>query len=263
MIAWIRIALAIAAVALASLILMPVHLLLLWLEHPWRNRLPRYWHKFALWAIGVRVHVHDTADTRRPLMIAANHASWLDILVLASVVDATFVAKSEVRDWPVFGTLARLQRSIFIKREERRQTREQADEMASRLNAGETVVLFPEGTTTDGNRLGEIKSSLFAAASSAAHFAPERVVHVQPVSVAYVRIHGMAMGHFHRPIAAWPGDVELMPHLLGILKTGAIDVEVRFGDTTEVMVGTSRKYVSSFVKDQLRDMLEKSLRGRN
>ncbi|RYE39024.1 MAG: 1-acyl-sn-glycerol-3-phosphate acyltransferase, partial [Hyphomicrobiales bacterium] len=207
-------------------------------------------------------HVHGEPELRRPLMIAANHVSWLDILVLSSVVDATFVAKAEVRGWPVFGTLARLQRSIFIKREERRQTQAQADEMAARLNAGETVVLFPEGTTTDGNRLGELKSSLFAAASSAAHFAPDGVVHVQPVAVAYVRIHGMAMGHYHRPLAAWPGDVALMPHLLGILKTGAFDVDVRFGDTVEVTTGTSRKHVSGFVKDQLHTMLEKSLRGR-
>lgn len=262
MIAWIRIVLAVGLVALASLLLFPIHLLFLWLKHPWRNRLPRYWHKIALRAIGVRVHVHGDPERRRPLMVAANHSSWLDILVLASVVDATFVAKSEVSGWPIFGQLARLQRSIFIKREERRQTREQADEMASRLNAGETVVLFPEGTTTDGNRLGELKSSLFAAASSAAHLAPGGVVYVQPVAIAYTRIHGMAMGHYHRPVVAWPGDVELMPHLIGILKTGAIDVDVRFGDTVEVMIGTSRKHVSSFVREQLRNMLEKSLRGR-
>lgn len=262
MIAWIRVALAVGLVLLVSLILMPIHLVLLRLEHPWRNRLPRTWHRIALKAIGVRVHVYGKPETRRPLMIAANHVSWLDILVLSSVVDATFVAKAEVRDWPIFGILARLQRSIFIKREERRQTQAQADEMAARLNAGETVVLFPEGTTTDGNRLGELKSSLFAAASSAAHFAPDRVVHVQPVAIAYTRIHGMAMGHYHRPVVAWPGDVELVPHLLGILKTGAFDVDVRFGETVEVATGTSRKHVSNFVREQLRDMLETSLRGR-
>jgi lyso-ornithine lipid O-acyltransferase len=262
MIAWIRIWLAVGVVILVSLLLIPWHLLFLWLGHPGRSRLPRYWHKAALWAIGVRVHVHGEAETRRPLMIAANHVSWLDILVLASVVDATFVAKAEVRDWPVFGTLARLQRSIFIKREERRQARDQADEMAARLNAGETVVLFPEGTTSDGNRLGEIKSSLFAAAASAAHFAPDGVVNVQPVAIAYTRIHGMAMGHYHRPVAAWPGDVELMPHLVEVLKTGAFDVDVRFGDTVEVMVGTNRKHVSTFIREELREMLEKSLRGR-
>lgn len=262
MIAWIRIGLAVAAILITTLVLLPFHLIFLWLELPWRNRLPRFWHKAALWAIGIKVHVHGEAMRQRPLMIAANHSSWLDILVIASVVDATFVAKSEVRDWPVFGLLARLQRSIFIKRDERRQTRGQADEMATRLNAGEAVILFPEGTTTDGNRLREIKSSLFAAATSAAHAAPGGIVHVQPVAVSYTRIHGMAMGHYHRPVATWPGDVELLPHLVGVLKTGAIDVEVRFGDTVDVTPATSRKHVSAFVRDQLRDMLEKSLRGR-
>ena len=262
MIAWIRIGLAIAAILAATLVLLPFHLLFLWLELPWRNRVPRLWHGIVLKAVGVRVHVHGEPEPRRPLMIAANHSSWLDILVIASVVDATFVAKAEVKEWPLFGLLARLQRSIFIRREERRQTREQADDMARRLNAGEAVVLFPEGTTTDGNRLGEIKSSLFAAASSAAHLAPGGTVHVQPVAVAYVRIHGMAMGHYHRPVATWPGDVELLPHLIGVLKTGAIDVDIRFGDTVEVMPGTSRKHVGAFVRDQLRTMLEKSLRGR-
>jgi 1-acyl-sn-glycerol-3-phosphate acyltransferase len=261
-IAWVRIGLAIAAVLITTLALLPFHLVFLWLELPWRSRLPRLWHKAALWAIGVKVHVHGWPEPRRPLMIAANHSSWLDILVVASVVDATFVAKAEVRDWPIFGLLARLQRSIFIKREERRQTREQADEMATRLNAGEAVVLFPEGTTTDGNRLRDIKSSLFAAATSAAQHAPDGIVHVQPVSVTYTRIHGMAMGHYHRPVATWPGDVTLLPHLLGVLRTGAIDVEVRFGDTVEVTRETSRKHVSAFVQEQLRGMLEKSLRGR-
>ena len=262
MIAWIRVGLAIAAVLLTTLVLLPFHLIFLWLELRWRNRLPRLWHKAVLWAIGIKVHVHGAPEQRRPLLMAANHSSWLDILVVASVVDAIFVAKSEVRDWPVFGLLARLQRSIFIRREERRQTREQADEMAVRLNAGETVVLFPEGTTTDGNRLREIKSSLFASATSAAKIAPEGVVHVQPLAVTYTRIHGMAMGHYHRPVATWPGDVDLLPHLLGVLKTGAIDVDVRFGDTVEVMPETSRKHVSAFVRDQLRSMLETSLRGR-
>ena len=262
MIAWIRVGLAIAAVLLTTLVLLPFHLIFLWLQLSWRNRLPRVWHKAVLWAIGIKVHVHGTPEQRRPLLIAANHSSWLDILVVASVVDATFVAKSEVRDWPVFGVLARLQRSIFIRREERRQTREQADEMAVRLNAGEAVVLFPEGTTTDGNRLRDIKSSLFASATSAAKFAPGGVVYVQPVAVTYTRIHGMTMGHYHRPVATWPGDVELLPHLLGVLKTGAIDVDVRFGDTVEVTPSTSRKHVSAFVQDQLRGMLETSLRGR-
>ena len=262
MIGTIRIAWVLGILVIASLVLLPIHLLLLLLKHPLRNRLPRTWHRIALAAIGVRVHVHGRIEARRPLMIASNHVSWLDILVLSSVVDANFVARADLRDWPIVGQLARLQRSIFIRRKERQLARDQADEMASRLNAGDVVVFFPEGTTTSGNRLGELKSSLFAAASSAARFAPEGVVHVQPVALAYIRVHGMAMGHYNRPLVAFPGTVELLPHVLEVLRTGAIDVDLRFGRTVAVTPETSRKDVSAAVRDDLRDMLETSLRGR-
>lgn len=262
MIARIRAALALLAVFAVTLVLLPVHLVLLWLEHPWRNRLPRLWHKVALWALGVKVVTHGEPSGKRPLLIVANHSSWLDILVLASVMDVTYVAKAEVRDWPVFGLLARLQRSIFVEREQRRKTPQQASEMAERLNAGEIVVLFPEGTTSDGNRLLLMKSSLFAAAMAAAAESPDGTVHVQPVAVAYTRIHGMPMGHYHRPIAAWPGDVELLPHLIGVLETGALDVEVAFGQAIDVTPETNRKQLSQQAEEQIRDFLERLLRGR-
>lgn len=257
-----RIVLAVFFVVLVTIVLLPIHLLLLALRHPWRTRLPKYWHRAALWAIGIKVVTHGRIDRRRPLLVASNHISWLDILVLASVADVTYVAKSEVRDWPVFGFLAKLQRSIFVVREQRQRTQDQADEIAERLGAGEIVVLFPEGTTSDGNRLGLIKSSLFAAATSAATHSAGKCVHVQPVAIAYTRIQGMPMGHYHRPIAAWPGDVELMPHLLGVLREGAIDAEVSFGEAIEVTPGSNRKEISARAERQIRLMLEDRLRGR-
>jgi 1-acyl-sn-glycerol-3-phosphate acyltransferase len=255
MIAGIRIALAILALVTVTAVLLPFHLLLLWFKHPWRVRLPRYWHKAALLALGVRVTTHSAPDARRPLMIVSNHSSWLDILVLASICDVAYVAKAEVRDWPVFGILARLQRSIFIEREQRRKTRDQADDIANRLNAGEIVVLFPEGTTSDGNRLLLTKSSLFAAATAAAAQTPDGRVHVQPVGIAYTKIHGMPMGHYHRPVAAWPGDVELLPHLAGVLKAGAIDAEVSFAPAIEVTATTSRKLLSQTAEADIRRLL--------
>jgi 1-acyl-sn-glycerol-3-phosphate acyltransferase len=242
------------------LVLLPFHLLFLALKHPNRTRLPKYWHRAALTALGVKVRVHGIPASRRPLLIVSNHSSWIDILVLASVADVTYVAKAEVKGWPVFGTLARLQRTIFIEREQRSRTQTQANEMADRLNAGEAVVLFPEGTTSDGNRLYAVKSSLFAAATAAA----ERggLVHVQPVAIAYTRIHGMPMGHYHRPVAAWPGDVELMPHLLGVLREGAIDAEISFAEPIAVTAETNRKDVSAQAEADIRGMLEDRLRGR-
>lgn len=259
MIAKVRIALAVLALLTVTAILLPFHLIFLWLKHPWRNRIPRYWHKAALRALGVRVTAHSSLERRRPLLIVANHSSWLDILVLASIADVTYVAKAEVRDWPVFGILARLQRSIFVVREQKRKTQHQANEIAERMNAGEIVVLFPEGTTSDGNRLFATKSSLFGAATSAVAESADGRVHVQPVAIGYTKIHGMPMGHYHRPIAAWPGDVELLPHLLGVLETGALDAEVNFGPAIEVTADTNRKILAQAAEDEIRRLLEEIL----
>ena len=133
--------------------------------------------------------------------------SWKDILVLGSVADVVFIAKSEVRGWPVLGWLARLQRSVFVEREARRKTGAQAGEVSRRMLDGEVVVLFAEGTTSDGNRVLPFNSSLFGAATAALPFAPEGKVHIQPVSIAYTALHGMAMGRYHRPVAGWPGII--------------------------------------------------------
>ncbi|PTM97541.1 lysophospholipid acyltransferase family protein [Mycoplana dimorpha] len=262
MIAWLRIALALLCLTIVTLALLPVQLVALRFDLKLRRRVPRLWHRAACRLIGLKVRVHGTLERRRPLMLAANHASWKDILVLGSIADVVYIAKSEVREWPVFGVLARLQASIFVVREEKRKTGEQVNEIGSRLADGEIVVLFPEGTTSDGNRLLQIKTSLFGAAASAAAGAPGGTVYIQPVSIAYTGIHGMAMGRFHRPIAAWPGDIAMAPHLLGILKEGALDVDVDFGEMIAYGPGSNRKVVSREVEARIRGMLGDRLRGR-
>ncbi len=258
----LRICFVLVSIVLVTLVLLPVHLFSLAFGLKLSRRIPRLWHRAACLLLGLRVRVHGSAEKGRPLMIAANHISWKDILVLGSIMDVVFIAKEEVRHWPVFGLLAKLQRSIFVKREETRKVGKQANEIALRLADGEVVVLFPEGTTSDGNRLMDIKSSLFGAAASAVPHSPNGKVYVQPVTIAYTGIHGMPMGRFHRPIAAWPGDIGLVPHLNGILKTGAIEVDVSFGETVTFDAESNRKRQSALIKDRIRQMLEDSLRGR-
>ena len=263
MITWLRIGVIGFTLAVVTLVLMPVQLVALYFDLKLRRRLPRTWHRIACWLIGIRIHVHGHIDARRPLMLAANHASWKDILVLGSIADVAFIAKAEVAGWPIFGFLARLQKTIFIAREQKRRTGDQVNEIADRMSAGEIVVLFPEGTTSDGNRLLEVKSSLFGAAAAAVPQTPDGVVHVQPVAIAYTGVHGMAMGRYHRPIAAWPGDIELLPHLMGVLKEGAIDVDVTFGETVDFRTGDNRKHLSMAITSRLRRMLVNRLRGRD
>ncbi len=91
---------------------------------------------------------------------------------------------------------------------------------------------------------------------------PTGTVHVQPVALAYTRVHGMAMGRYHRPIAAWPGDIALLPHLLGVLREGALDVDLVFGEAIDFARDTNRKLVSRQVEAALRAMLVARLRGR-
>lgn len=262
MITWLRIAIGAIVLLAVTLLLLPFQLLGLRFNWKIRRFLPRLWHRVACRVLGIRVRVHGVLEAKRPLLLAANHASWKDILVLGSVADVVYIAKSEVRGWPVFGILARLQATIFVEREQRQKTGEQVNEIAERLAAGEIVVLFPEGTTSDGNRLLEVKSSLFGAAASAVPHAPDGIVHIQPVSIAYTGLHGMAMGRYHRPIAAWPGDIELMPHLMGILRAGAVDVDVDFGERVDYTRTSNRKAVSRTVEARIRAMLGARLRGR-
>lgn len=262
MIAWLRIVLGLACLLVATLVLLPLQLVALQFDWKLRRYVPRLWHRIACKLIGLNVRIHGTLEKRRPLMLAANHASWKDILVLGSIADVVYIAKSEVREWPVFGILARLQASIFVVREEKRKTGEQVNEIARRLADGEIVVLFPEGTTSDGNRLLEIKTSLFGAAATAAAGTPVGAVHIQPVSIAYTGVHGMPMGRYHRPIAAWPGDVEMVPHLLGVLKEGALDIDVDFGEMVSYGPSSNRKIVSREVEAKIRRMLGDRLRGR-
>lgn len=262
LITWLRLAIGLIVLVTVTLVLLPIQLVGLRFNLKIRRRLPRLWHRVACRVLGLKVRVHGTPEPSRPLLIAANHASWKDIMVLGSVADVVYIAKAEVRGWPVFGLLARLQATIFVEREQRQKTGDQVDEIARRLTDGEIVVLFPEGTTSDGNRLLEMKTSLFGAAASAVPHAPGGVVHIQPVSIAYTGVHGMAMGRFHRPLAAWPGDIELLPHLLGVAREGAVDVDVDFGERVDYTRTSNRKQVSRDVEARIRAMLGARLRGR-
>jgi 1-acyl-sn-glycerol-3-phosphate acyltransferase len=258
---WLRLVAVMPLLILSTLAIMPFQALGLWFDLKYRRSLPRYFHRVACFCLNVRVRVHGKPQKARPLLLAVNHASWIDILVLGSVADVVFVAKSEVRDWPVFGFLAKLQKTIFVEREQKRDAGNQVSEIASRMADGEIVVLFPEGTTSDGNRMLDVKSSLFGAASTSADQVPGESVFVQPVAIAYTGVNRMPMGRYHRFLAAWPGSIGLVPHLIGLIKANGIDVDVSFGDAERFTKGDNRKRLAAKMRDQIREMLHFSLRG--
>ncbi|ODT03942.1 MAG: glycerol acyltransferase [Mesorhizobium sp. SCN 65-20] len=259
MIGKIRTGLALTYMAGASAVLVPLQVISmktgLWPE----TVILKIWHRAMLRALGMRVRMVGKMETKRPLMIASNHVSWTDIMALGSLVDVTFIAKSELSGWPLFGFLSKLQRTVFIERERKRKSGEQASEIARRLAAGNAMVLFAEGSTGDGNLLLPFKSTLFGAASMAiAEGAADHVV-IQPVSIAYTRIHGLPMGRQHRPIASWIGDMDLVPHLSQLLAEGGLDVEIRFGDPIEFSAKSSRKEATRLMEERVRELMLQSL----
>lgn len=262
MIAAARIAFVILIFALFTLPLLPVQYFSMRWERFVHKSLPRFWHRVIAKLLGLRIIVSGKLETQRPLLIIANHCSWADIVVLSSLSEVSFIAKSEVRDLPLFGLFAVLQRSVFIERNQRHKSRHQANSIAERLTKGDAMVLFAEGTTSDGNRVLPFKSSLFGAAQLALRDTVAHRVLVQPVSIAYTRVQGLPMGRYMRPIAAWPGSVSLVSSLLGMIGEGALDVEVRIGEAIEFTPQSDRKAVAADMEGEVRTMMQTSLMNR-
>ncbi len=251
---------ALAFIVVATMVLAPLQALALrtgW----WRETLIlKLWHRALLKGLGIRIRATGTLSEQRPLLVASNHLSWTDILVLGSLVDVNFVAKSELEGWPLLGALSKLQRTVFIERDRKRKSGEQASEIATRLGKGDAMVLFAEGTTGDGNMLLPFKSTLFAAASMAIAEGAASKVYVQPVSICYTRLHGIALGRRDRHIASWIGDEDLLPHALTLLRERALDVEVHFGEPVVFSRGSSRKETARLVGQRVQATMEKALR---
>ncbi len=226
-----------------------------------KHIVPRLWHKLILTLLGMRIHVRGAPVRHRPLLIASNHVSWTDIMVLGSLVDVKFIAKAEVADWPLMGYLARLQRTVFVERTRRRKSGEQAGEIASHLVNGEPLVLFPEGTTSDGTLPLPFKSTLFAAADMALEGIASDCVLIQPVAIAYTRLFGLPLGRRHRSYVSWIGHQDLVPHLVSLLRQGGTTLEVHFGEPVEFRSGGNRKETARLVETRVRTMLSEALRN--
>jgi 1-acyl-sn-glycerol-3-phosphate acyltransferase len=212
---------------IVTFILIPLQWLFVTLRLPWQRSFPHAYHRFVAWLFGIHIRVVGARPAGKDgALILANHTGWMDIVIFSAVMPLSFVAKSEVASWPFFGTLARLQRTVFVARARRSQTGAARDDIRDRLLAGDTLVLFPEGTSSDGNTVLPFKSALLGAAE--AQMEDGRHVMVQPVSTAYTGIHGIPMGRENRPLYAWYGDMELVPHLWEALKAGPLDVVVEF-----------------------------------
>ena len=246
------------AFALLTLPLMLVQGLLVALKLPARDRLPVWYHRQVCRICGFRVVQRGSVSREHPTLIVSNHSSYFDIVVLGSLVKGSFVAKTEVGQWPFFGWLAKLQRSVFVDRRPR-EAANHRDTMVSRLEAGDNLFLFPEGTSNDGNGVLPFKSALFAVASLKPRGRP---LTVQPVSITYTALDGMPMGRALRPFYAWYGDMDLAGHLWQALALGRATVVVEFHQPVTLADFTSRKALSEHCYRTIKEGVATALAGR-
>jgi 1-acyl-sn-glycerol-3-phosphate acyltransferase len=215
--------------------------------------LPAWFHRALLRIFNVRVIERGTPPGRAATIVVSNHVSWLDIPVIGSLHPLSFIAKSEIEGWPVVGFMATLQRSVFIDRQRRKATAEVNDALAHRLVKGEVIVLFAEGTTSDGNRLLPFRSSLVGAAQTALmHDSVERVL-MQPLAITYTHRHGLPVTRRDRPFIAWYGDMDLASHLKMFIQGIPLDVVVTWGEP--MLFNGNRKQATAFAEAEVRRAL--------
>ncbi|MBC6442150.1 MAG: 1-acyl-sn-glycerol-3-phosphate acyltransferase [Rhodobacteraceae bacterium] len=175
--------------------------------------------RITLRIMGLRLRLSGTVAPNTRVFVA-NHSSWLDIFVLTAAQPMNFVSKAEVAGWPGIGLVARSTGTVFIARR-RVEAIVHRDQLAARLASGDRLMIFPEGTSTDGRRVLPFRPTLFAALQGKAFEGYQ----VQPVSVRYAATAGR-----DSRLYGWWGDMDFAPHFLAILALeGHGSVQVRFG----------------------------------
>jgi lyso-ornithine lipid O-acyltransferase len=244
---------------LVTLILVPIYLLVRALRiRPVIRWMPVAYHRFVCIILGIRVRVHGERSDVIPTLYVCNHVSYLDIVVLGGLIPGSFVAKAEVATWPFFSTLAKAQRTIFIERSSGK-TSHSRDEMMKRLNTGDNLLLFPEGTSSDGTRVLPFRSALFGVAQLRRD---EKPITVQSVAIAYTRLDGIPLGRYWRPLFAWFGDLDLVPHLWQMVCLGETEAVVTFFPPVDIEKLGDRKKLADYCFKQVSGAVQAANSGR-
>lgn len=246
-----------AVYLLWTLLLLPVQIVAVAFDLRLAKTLPRFYHRTCCRVLGFDVQVRGSLADRRPLLLVCNHSSYIDITILGSLVTGSFVAKREVAEWPLFGLLAKLQQTVFVERQGRK-VGQQRDAMQARLERGDDLILFPEGTSSDGNRVLPFKSALFSVAERRVG---DRPIDLQPVSIAYTRLNGVPLGRALRPFFAWYGDMLMAPHLAHMVGLGTLTVVVEFHPVVTIEAYGSRRAMASACRAVVADGVARALSG--
>jgi len=230
--------------AVSILFVSPVQWLARRFDWPLHRRIQVGFCRAACAVIGVRIDARGaTLPGRAPRLLVSNHVSWSDIIVLAALHPLTFLAKSEVSSWPVLGFLARLQGTVFVERGNRKAIPLVNAALTRELAAGRDLVIFAEGTSSDGTRVLEFKSAHFPGGEAMAE------ADLAPVALRYCDSRGASVD------VGWYGDMTFLPHLWRLMKRDDLVCRVAFGDLVAPQ-GHDRKALAAALHEKVSGLLE-------
>ena len=214
--------------------------------------LPVIFHKLLIWLLSVQIEFEGEINKSNNCnLYISNHISYLDIPILGSNYPLRFVAKSEVEVWPLFGFLAKLGRTIFISRN-RSESLDKKNKIFKSLSSDEKVFIFPEGTTSDGNRVLDFKSSSFSALEG------QNLI-IQPIVIVYSDLNGIPINRWLRPVIAWYGDMDLKPHLSKLASLRSIKSRLIYLDKVNAKNFSSRKNLSKHLENEIKKVYSSAL----
>jgi 1-acyl-sn-glycerol-3-phosphate acyltransferase len=209
----------------------------------------QHWAKNVLDILQINVRLEGVRPAPGASLVVSNHVSWLDVLVLQSLLPGVFVAKSDVRRWPLIGTMAQVCSTIFVERSSRKSARSMVHSTLVAFDQGYSVIAFPEGTSSDGSDLGVFHANIFEAAIQARTL-------VQPVTLRYLNAHtGLPDDS-----AVFIGDTTLASSLRKVMSSASIRCHVHLGEHIKPL-GHSRKTLASQAHQSVRRQLQQQRQG--
>lgn len=227
---------------------------LLFSKGPGSYYVPQFWHNGISSIIGLKTEVRGEKIADAQTIFVGNHLSYLDIFALGSNIRASFIAKEEIAHWPVIGFLSSVQQTAFISRSSD-QAKKVANSLANMLAVGKGLILFPEGTSSEGRTVLPFKSSLFSLVRDEA---TGKAIQIQPFTITLLETDGHQLddtSNASRDLYAWYGDMDFGPHFWKFLTTSGAKIRITFHPVVQPQPEQDRKILSKMAWETVHSSL--------
>ena len=209
--------------------------------------------KILAWVLGIRVKLSKEAQDLRGkgIFFVINHFSYIDGIVAGSIFPFVFIGKTELKNWPLLGIMIQLSETVFVDRVNILNIKYELEKVTFLLNNNVNVILFPEGTSSDGKAAIPFKSSFFAAPLQSR-------CKIVPLTIKYRKINNLEINDYNKDLVYWYGDMEFFSHFIGVLGLRSIEVELKVNpllqvrDVQDQTLSVKRKYVSDLSQEIIR-----------